>query len=76
MPLPIPGTEFKLRLLDTVETEDEQYDIFDIGLQHPDGGIDSLAFGGSCYSLKNAVATLNRVGFERREKEAAKKSAD
>ena len=55
----IPGTKKSLRLFDRVEAADSQYDVFDIGLQHEDGGIDSLAFGGSFYSLKKAVNRLN-----------------
>ena len=55
----IPGTQLKARIAQFVETEDPQYDIIDFGIQHPDGGIDSLAFGGSFYSLKKAIKSVN-----------------
>ena len=55
----IPGTQFDARLFEEVETVDPQYDIYDVGFRHPDGGIDSLAVGGSAYSLKKAIARMN-----------------
>ena len=51
----IPKTELKARIFERVETVDDQYDIFDIGVQHPDGGIDSVVVGGSFYSVKTAI---------------------
>jgi hypothetical protein len=66
MPIPIPGTEYKLRLMDEVETVDGQYDVYDIGIEHPNGGIDSLAIGGSFYSLSNAIESVNASGRARR----------
>jgi hypothetical protein len=55
----IPGRKTQVRLFDRVETEDPQYDIYDVGLQYADGGIDSLAVGGSFHSLKRAIAKAN-----------------
>ena len=55
----IPGRKTQIRLFEPVETEDPQYDIYDVGLQYADGGIDSVAFGGSFYSLKKAIAKAN-----------------
>ena len=66
MLFPIPNSDINLRFFQRVETKDDQYDIFDIGVEHADGGIDSLVVGGSFSSLKKAVAkadegaTLNR----------------
>lgn len=48
----LPGKSTKIRLFDRVETKDDQYDIFDVGLQYEDGGIDSVVVGGSFYTLK------------------------
>ena len=56
----IPCTTLRARIFDEVETVDPQYDIFDVGLEHADGGIDSIALGGSAYSLKKAIHNLNR----------------
>lgn len=55
----IPGTDLSLRLFDRVETGDTQYDVFDVGVQHADGGIDSIAVGGSFYSAKKAINNMN-----------------
>ena len=49
----------KLRIAHKVDTVDSQYDIVDFGYQNPDGGIDSLAVGGSFYSLKKAIKRAN-----------------
>jgi len=43
----VPGREVSVRLFERVETTDDQYDIFDVGLQQADGSIDSLVVGGS-----------------------------
>ena len=55
----IPGRQTKIRLFDKVETVDEQYDVFDVGVEHAHGGIDSVVVGVSAYSLKQAIETLN-----------------
>lgn len=55
----VPGTTVHARIAEPVVTTDDQYDVVDFGLEHEDGGIDSLAFGGSFYSLKRAVSNMN-----------------
>lgn len=55
----IPGTKLKLRTFDRVETANDTYDIFDVGVEYEDGNIDSIAVGGSFYSLKSAISKLN-----------------
>ena len=57
----IPGTDLSLRLFDRVPTDTNNfdYDVFDIGVVHADGGIDSIAFGGSFYSAKKVIDTMN-----------------
>ena len=74
MAFKFPGSTVTVRLFDKVATEDEQYDVYDIGLQYDEGGIDSVAFGGSFHSLKRGIETINRAGAERREKESDKSS--
>ena len=44
-----------VRLFERVATVDDQYDIFDVGVQHADGGIDSMVVGGSFYSAKQGT---------------------
>ena len=53
MPFKLPRG-YAVRLFDRVDTVDSQYSIVDVGLQHSDGGIDSLAVGGSFYSARKA----------------------
>ena len=59
MLLAIPNTKVTARIFEPVKTEDPQYNIVDLGVQYEDGGIDSLAVGGSFYSLKKAVKQNN-----------------
>ena len=66
----IPGTQLKARLVERVATTDTQYDIYDVGIQHPDGGIDSIAVGGSAYSLKKAIVNLNDKADEKATEQA------
>ena len=74
--LQIPGTTAKLRFFQRVDTVDPQYDIYDVGIQHEDDGIDSLAVGGSFYTLKNAIAEANAKAMQRSADKKKKKSAD
>ena len=55
----IPGTDLSLRLFDRVKTDNGQYDVFDVGVQHADGGIDTIAVGGSFYSAKKVISNMN-----------------
>ena len=59
MKLAIPNTKVVARIFEPVQTVDEQYDIVDLGFEYQDGGIDSLAVGGSFHSLKQAVHKNN-----------------
>ena len=61
----IPGTQVHARLVERVATEDPQYDVFDIGIEHDHGGIDSVVVGASAYSLKKAIANLNEKADEK-----------
>ena len=75
----IPGTTMHARIFDRVDTVDTQYDIFDVGVQHENGAIDSLAVGGSFASLKSAVAKLNadadKTASEKKSTEDSNKEA-
>ena len=59
MPFRMPGTRLNVRLFDRVDTVDSQYDIFDVGVQHENGDIDSLVVGGSFATAKRWVKTLD-----------------
>ena len=60
-----PGSQVYVRVFEEVETVDPQYDAYDVGLEYGSGGIDSILFGGSAYSLKKAVTELNRRSDEK-----------
>jgi len=68
----IPGTQLQARLFESVATTDSQYNIYDIGIQHNNGDIDSVAVGGSFATAKNWVKTRN----EQSDQKAAEQSAD
>ena len=52
----IPGRTTKVRLFERVRTVDPQYNIYDVGVQHQNGDIDSIAAGGSFASAKRWLA--------------------
>jgi hypothetical protein len=53
----VPSQGLTVRLFERVKTNDDQYDVFDIGIEQPDGSIDSLVVGGSFVSAKRFVQT-------------------
>ena len=63
----IPGKDVTVRLFERVETVDNQYDVFDVGLQQEDGSIDSVVVGGSFSYAKSLVKAAD-------DKAAAKKA--
>ena len=67
----IPGTQLKARVFEQVATEDSQYMICDVGIEHPDGGIDSVVVGASAYSLKRAINNANQRADEKAAEPAA-----
>ena len=69
MPFRIPGTQVKVRLFERVETADKQYDVFDLGIQHNDGAIDSVVVGGSFATAKRWVTDLDDKAAKKREEE-------
>ena len=73
----LPGTDTKIRVFEEVETEDKQYNIVDCGLQYSEGGIDSIAMGGSFHSVKNLCGQLDKKADEAKaEKADAVKTSD
>jgi len=55
----IPGRDINVRLFERVETVDNQYDIFDCGLEQADGTIDSIVIGGSFSYAKSLVTAID-----------------
>ena len=66
----VPGRDVSVRLFERVETVDDQYDIFDVGLQQADGSIDSLVMGGSFSLVKSLCREANENAEARKEAEA------
>ena len=62
----VPGQDVSVRLFSRVETVDNQYDIFDVGIEQKDGSIDSIVVGGSFSLLKS----LAKKADENAEKKA------
>ena len=59
MRIKVPGQDFNVRLFEKVETVDDQYDIFDVGIEQADGTIDSVCVGGSFAYAKSLVKTID-----------------
>ena len=72
----IPGTDLSLRLFDRVETTDGQYDVFDVGVQHKGGGIDSLAVGGSFHTAKRCIGNMNSNADKKSDEKSDEKTTD
>ena len=66
----IPGRDVSVRLFERVETVDNQYDIFDVGLQQADGSIDSVVVGGSFSYAKSLCRQADEKAEARKEAEA------
>ena len=63
MLIKVPGQDLNLRFFERVETVDDQYNIYDIGVEQPgeDGKtvIDSVCVGGSFSYAKSLVKSLD-----------------
>ena len=53
MKIPLNKT-LTARVFERVKTVDPQYHVYDFGVEHATGGIDSIAAGGSFHSAKRA----------------------
>ena len=71
----LPGTKLQVRVFDRVETTDDQYDVFDIGVQHADGGIDSIVVGGSFYTAKTLMGGIDKKAAKKAKKAEEKAAA-
>ena len=73
MRIKVPGQDFNVRLFERVKAVDDQYDLFDVGIERPGKDedhpiIDSVCVGGSFAYAKSLVKTID-------EKAEAKKAA-
>jgi len=68
MRIKVPGQDLTVRLFERVETVDNQYDIFDVGVEQEDGSIDSVVVGGSFSYAKSLIKAA--------DDKAAKKKAE
>ena len=74
--LPLFKANRQVRLLERVETKDPQYDIFDVGIQHEDGSIDSVVVGGSFASIKRWASQDQHVENARADLDASIREAE
>ena len=64
----IPGQDINVRLFERVETVDDQYDIFDCGIEQADGSIDSVVIGGSFSYAKSLVKAIDDKAAKKAKK--------
>ena len=63
----IPGKSIHVRIFEPVQTTDEQYYIYDTGLDYGDGTIDSVAVGGSFATLKRLANEADEKSLQKRQ---------
>jgi tRNA A37 N6-isopentenylltransferase MiaA len=71
----IPGKDINVRLFERVATTDNQYDIFDVGVEQSDGTIDSVVVGGSFSYAKSLVKAIDTKAEEAKAKKSAEAKA-
>ena len=64
MRIKVPGQDFNVRLFERVKAVDDQYALFDVGIERPGKDedhpiIDSVCFGGSFAYAKSLVKTID-----------------
>ena len=69
----VPGQSVSVRLSERVETVDNQYDIFDVGIEQEDGSIDSVVVGGS-FSYAKSLARQADEAHQASKSNTAKKA--
>ena len=69
----VPGQSVSVRLFARVEAVDNQYDIFDVGIEQEDGSIDSVVVGGS-FSYAKSLARQADEAHQASKSNTAKKA--
>ena len=67
----IPGRDINVRLFERVATVDDQYDIFDCGVEQADGSIDSIVVGGSFSYAKSLIKAVDDKAAAKKEEAPA-----
>ena len=67
----VPGQDVSVRIFERVETKDDQYDIFDVGLEQEDGSIDSIVVGGSFSYAKSLARKADEAAEAKKDKKPA-----
>ena len=62
----IPGRDVRVRLFERVETVNDTYDIFDVGVEQADGSIDSLVVGGNFSYAKSILKAMDEKAEEKK----------
>ena len=71
----VPGQSVSVRLFERVETKDNQYDVFDVGLEQEDGSIDSVVVGGSFSYVKSLAKAADDKAAAKKAESAATAAA-
>ena len=66
----IPGRDQYVRFMEPVVTADDQYHIYDTGVEYGDGTIDSIAVGGSFATLKRLASEADDKSLKTRTEDA------
>lgn len=69
----IPGQTVSVRLFERVETVNDRYDIFDVGLEQENGDIDSIVVGGSFSYAKSLFKAMDDKAAEKRAEDTQSK---
>ena len=69
----IPGQTVSVRVFERVDTVNDQYDIFDVGLEQENGDIDSIVVGGSFSYAKSLFKAMDDKAAEKRAEDTKSK---
>ena len=68
----IPGQSIHVRIFEKVETTDNQYHVFDTGLDYGNGDVDSIAVGGSFATVRGWAEKADADSLKKQAKKAKK----
>jgi hypothetical protein len=66
----VPGQSLSVRLFERVQTVDNQYDIFDVGIEQEDGSVDSIVVGGSFSYAKSLCRKADEQADANKQRQA------
>ena len=70
----IPGQSIHVRVFEPVETVNQQYHVYDTGIDYGNGDIDSVAVGGAFATLEKLANRADEESLKKAAKKAKKKA--